>query len=52
MQKNFFRFLKRLKVDKLWRLRILKYMSIIDIIISKNKIIILRIDYRKDIYKK
>ena len=51
LRKNPFRFLKRLKGDKLWRLRILKYRAIIDVIISKNKIIVLRIGYRKNLYK-
>lgn len=45
-----FRHLKKLKGNKLWRLRVLKYRIIVDIIISKNKIIVLRIGYRKNIY--
>ena len=52
LRENPFRFLKRLKGDKLWRLRILKYRVIIDVIISKNKIIVLRIGHRKEIYKR
>ena len=47
---NPFRFLKRLQGNKLWRLRIGKYRSEIDVIISMNKIIVVRIGYRKNIY--
>ena len=50
LRKNPFRFLKRLQGNKLWRLRVLKYRAIIDIIISQNNIIVLRIGYRKNIY--
>ncbi len=50
LRENPFRFLKRLQGYKLWRLRVLKYRAIVDIIISKNKIIVLRIGYRKNIY--
>ncbi len=50
LRENPFRFLKRLQGHKLWRLRVLKYRAIIDVIISKNKIIVLRIGYRKNIY--
>ena len=51
IRKNPLRYLKRLKGYKLWRLRILKYRVIIDIVVSGNKIIILKIGYRKNIYK-
>ena len=44
-----FRFLKRLQGHKLWRLRVLKYRAHIDVVISKNKIIVVRIGYRKNI---
>ncbi len=47
---NPFRFLKRLQGKKLWRLRIGIYRAIVDIIISMNKIIVLRIGHRKNIY--
>jgi len=50
LRENPFRFLKRLQGNKLWRLRVLKYRAIIDIIISQNNIIVLRIGYRKNIY--
>lgn len=50
LKENPFRFLKRLKGYKLWRLRVLKYRAIIDVVVSGNKIIVLRIGYRKNIY--
>ena len=45
-----FRFLKRLQEEKRWRLRIGVYRAIVDVIISMNKIIIIRIGHRKNIY--
>ena len=50
IRENPFRFLKRLQGDKLWRLRIGDYRAIVDIIISANKIIVLRIGHRKNVY--
>jgi mRNA interferase RelE/StbE len=50
LKENPFRYLKRLQGDKLWRLRIMKYRAIIDVIVSGNKIIVLRIGYRKNVY--
>jgi mRNA interferase RelE/StbE len=50
IQENPFRFLKRLQGEKLWRLRIGDYRAIVDIIISMNKIIVLRIGHRKNVY--
>jgi len=47
---NPFRFLKRLHGEKLWRLRIGDYRVIVDVIISGNKIIVLRIGHRKNVY--
>ena len=47
---NPFRFLKRLHGEKLWRLRIANYRAIVDVIVSANKIIVLRIGHRKNIY--
>lgn len=47
---NPFRFLKRLQGEKLWRLRIADYRAIIDVIVSMNKIIVLRIGHRKNVY--
>ena len=50
IKENPFRFLKRLQGEKLWRLRIGDYRAIVDVIISMNKIIVLRIGNRKNIY--
>ena len=47
---NPYRFLKRLKGERLWRLRIGDYRAKVDIIISMNKIIVIRIGHRKNIY--
>lgn len=47
---NPFRYLKRLQGEKLWRLRIADYRAIMDVIISSNKIIVLRIGHRKNVY--
>ena len=52
LKENPFNSLKKLKGNKLWRLRILKYRVIIDVIISEKKIIVLRIGFRKNIYDK
>jgi len=50
IKENPYRFLKRLKCEKLWRLRIGDYRAIVDIIISMNKIVVIRIGHRKNIY--
>lgn len=50
LRDNPFRFLKRLKGHKLWRLRVLRYRVIVDVVVSGNKIIVLRIGYRKNVY--
>ena len=50
IRENPFRFLKRLYGEKLWRLRIGDYRAIVDVIISMNKIIVIRIGHRKNIY--
>ena len=47
---NPFRFLKRLQGQKLWRLRIVDYRAIVDVVISINKIMVLRIGHRKNVY--
>lgn len=48
---NPFRFLKRLQGEKLWRLRIMDYRAVVDVYISLNKIIVIRIGHRKNIYE-
>ena len=47
---NPYRFLRRLKGEKLWRLRIGDYRAKVDIIVSMNKLIVVRIGHRKNIY--
>jgi mRNA interferase RelE/StbE len=50
IRENPYRFLKRLQGEKLWRLRIGDYRAIVDVIVSMNKIIVIRIGHRKNIY--
>jgi mRNA interferase RelE/StbE len=50
IRENPFRFVKRLQGEKLWRLRIGDYRAIIDVVISMNKILVLRIGHRKKVY--
>lgn len=50
IRENPFRFLKRLQGEKLWRLRIADFRAIVDVIVSANKIIVVRIGHRKNIY--
>ncbi len=50
IRENPFNYLMRIQGQKLWRLRVLKYRVIIDVIISGKKIIVLRIGHRKNIY--
>jgi mRNA-degrading endonuclease RelE of RelBE toxin-antitoxin system len=45
-----FRYLKKLQNSKLWRLRILKYRAVVDVVVSRNNIIVLRIGHRKKVY--
>ena len=47
---NPFRFLKRLQGEKLWRLRITDYRAVMDVMMSANKIIVIRIGHRKNVY--
>jgi mRNA interferase RelE/StbE len=47
---NPFRFLRRLQGEKLWRLRAGDYRAVVDVIISMNKIIVVRIGHRKNVY--
>ena len=47
---NPFRFLKRLQGEKLWRLRISDYRAIVDVVVSANKIVVVRIGHRKNVY--
>ena len=50
IRENPYRFLKRLQGEKLWRLRIGDYRAKVDVIVSMNRIIVIRIGHRKNIY--
>ena len=50
IRENTYRFLKRLQGEKLWRLRIGEYRAVVDVVISMNKIMVVRIGHRKNIY--
>ena len=50
IRENPYRFLKRLQGEKLWRLRIGDYRAKVDVIVSMNKIIVIRIGHRKNVY--
>ena len=47
---NPLRYLKRLQGQKFWRLRIMKYRAIVDVIISGRRIVVVKIGYRKNVY--
>ena len=51
IRENPFRFLKRLQGQTLWRLRLKDYRAIVDVIVSGNKIVVLKIGHRKNVYK-
>jgi mRNA-degrading endonuclease RelE of RelBE toxin-antitoxin system len=50
IRENPFRFLKRLQGDKLWRLRMADFRAVIEVIVSANKIYIVRIGKRENVY--
>ncbi|MFH1358413.1 MAG: type II toxin-antitoxin system RelE/ParE family toxin [archaeon] len=50
IKENPYRFLKRLQGEKLWRLRVGDYRAVVDVIVSMNKIIVVRIGHRKNVY--
>jgi len=50
IRENPYRFFKRLQGEKLWRLRVVDYRVIVDVIVSMNNIIVLRIGHRKNVY--
>ena len=45
-----FRYLKKLEGSKLWRLRIMDYRAIVDVIVTERKIFVLRIGTRDNVY--
>jgi mRNA interferase RelE/StbE len=47
---NPFPFLKKLTGSKLWRLRVLKYRAIIDIVVKADTLYVVRIGYRKNVF--
>ena len=51
IRNNPFRFLKRLQGEKLWRLRIGDYRAVVDVYVSMNQIIVIRIGHRKNVYE-
>ena len=52
IRENPYRFLKRLQGEKLWRLRIGDYRAVVDVVVSMNKIVVVRIGPRKNVYDK
>ena len=50
IRENPFRFLRKLQGNKLWRLRVMKYRAIIDVVVSGRRIIALRIGFRRNVY--
>ncbi len=50
IRENPFAHVKRLEGHKLWRLRIMDFRAVLDIVISGKKIIVLRIGHRKKVY--
>ncbi|MBS3064566.1 MAG: type II toxin-antitoxin system RelE/ParE family toxin [DPANN group archaeon] len=50
LRENPFRNLKRLHGEKLWRLRIGDYRAIVDVLVSNNKIFVVRIGKRSRVY--
>lgn len=51
LRENPFRAIKRLQGEKLWRARIGDYRAVLDIIITGQKIIVVRIGHRKNVYE-
>lgn len=52
MRDNPFPHLKRLQGYKLWRLRVMDYRVVLDIVVSGQRMIVLRISHRKNVYDK
>jgi mRNA interferase RelE/StbE len=45
-----FSFLKKLRGNQYWRLRIDDYRAIVDVVVVRRKVIVLRIGHRKNVY--
>lgn len=52
LSENPFPHIKRLQGGNLWRLRINDYRAVLDILIKRNQIIVLRIVHRRRNYKR
>ncbi len=50
IRENPFRYLKRLQGQQLWRLRIGDYRAIVEVVVSHNKMIVVRIGHRRNVY--
>lgn len=50
IKENPFPYLKKLRGQKFWRLRVMKYRAVVDVIISGRRIIVLRLGKRKNVY--
>ena len=50
IKENPISFLKKLSANHYWRLRIDDYRAIVDVVIIRQKIIVLRIGHRKNMY--
>ena len=47
-----FHYLKKLEGSKLWRLRIMDYRVIVDVIVTESKIIVLTVDKGSKVYER
>lgn len=47
---NPFPHLKRLQGYKLWRLRVMDYRVVLDVIVSGRRMIVLRVGHRRNVY--
>lgn len=52
LRENPYPHIKKLQGNKLWRLRIMEYRAILDIVIKANTIYVVRIGHRKNVYDK
>jgi mRNA interferase RelE/StbE len=50
LRENPYPHLKKLQGNKLWRLRVMDYRAIIDVVVRANTIYVVRIGHRKNVY--
>ncbi len=50
IRENPYPFLKKLKGSAFWRLRVMDYRVVLDVIIKANQIFVVRIGHRKNVY--